>query len=240
MEDTLLQVNDLDAGYGAVQVLWGVDLRVDRGRVVCMIGPNGAGKTTLLNAVAGVLPATKGRILFRGQDITREPPHERVQRGLSLIPEQRQLWPRMSVEENLLLGAFPRGVRPRARANLEKYYAMFPRLKERRRQLAGTLSGGEQQMCAIARGLMAEPALLMLDEPSLGLAPLLAEEIFRYVRQIANQGVTILVAGQNAWYGLQISDYCYVVESGRIALHGPSELQKKNDYIRQAYLGATR
>ncbi len=239
MEEALLKVEDLDAAYGEVQVVWGLCLRVDRGRVVSIIGPNGAGKTTTLNVLAGVLPARKGRVFFRGQDITAEPPHERVRRQLTLIPEQRQLWPRMTVAENLLMGAFPRSVRPKARQNLEKIYAMFPRLKERRRQPAGTLSGGEQQMCAIGRGLMAEPQLLMLDEPSLGLAPLLVEEIFRYVRQIAGQGVTILLAGQNASQALQFSDYSYLMEAGRIVLQGASETLQKNDHVRHAYLGTS-
>jgi branched-chain amino acid transport system ATP-binding protein len=239
MEEALLKVDALNAGYGSIQVLWGIHLQVNCGQVVSLIGPNGAGKTTTLNAVVGVLPASKGRIFFRGQEITAEPPHKRVERQLSLIPEQRQLWPRMSVEENLLMGAFPANARRRARDNLEKMYAMFPRLKERRKQLAGTLSGGEQQMCAIGRGLMAEPQLLLLDEPSLGLAPLLVEEIFRFIRQIAGQGLTILIAGQIASYALQISDYCYVMESGHIVLEGPSERLRADDHVRQAYLGCS-
>ena len=239
MAEALLKAEDLDAGYGLVQVLWGIHLQVEKGQVVGLIGPNGAGKSTTLNVLAGVLPARRGRILFRGQDITAEPPHERIQRQLSLIPEQRQLWPRMSVEENLLMGAFPRNVRPKARENLEKIYGMFPPLRERRRQLAGTLSGGEQQMCAIGRGLMAEPQLLMLDEPTLGLAPLIVDEIFRFIRQIADQGVTILLVGQNASQVLQVSDYCYVLETGRMVLEGPSSELRENEHVRRAYLGAS-
>ncbi len=239
MEEALLKVEDLDAAYGAVQVVWGISLRVNQGQVVSLIGPNGAGKTTTLNVLAGLLPPKKGRVLFRGHDVTTESAHQRVRRQISLIPEQRQLWPKMTVEENLLMGAFPENVRPKAHQNLDKIYAMFPRLKERHRQLAGTLSGGEQQMCAIGRGLMAEPQLLMLDEPSLGLAPMLVEEVFRFVRQITGQGVTVLLAGQNAVYALQVSDYCYVMESGRIAMEGPSEKLQANDHVRQAYLGAS-
>ncbi len=234
----LLQVEGLEAAYGAVQVVWGVSLQVARGQVVSIIGPNGAGKTTTLNVIAGVLPAKKGRIVFAGQDITAQPPHERVERQISLIPEERHLWPRMTVEENLLMGAFPASFRSHAGENLARVYQMFPRLRERRSQLAGTLSGGEQQMCALGRGLMAKPELLMLDEPSLGLAPMLVEEVFRFVRQIAEQGLTILVAGQNANYALLVSDYCYVMETGRIALQGPSRELRANDHVRRAYLGA--
>ena len=238
MPDPLLHVEDLDVAYGAVQVVWDISLRVDPAAVVCLIGPNGAGKTTTLNVIAGVLVPLQGRITFLGEDITRLPAHERVRRQLCLIPEERQLWPRMSVEENLLLGAYPSNLRPHVRGRLDRIYAMFPRLKERRRQPAGTLSGGEQQMCAIGRGLMAEPRLLMLDEPSLGLAPMLVEEVFRLVRQIAEQGVTILLAAQNANYALLVSDYGYVMESGRLALEGPSAALRSDDHVRRAYLGA--
>jgi branched-chain amino acid transport system ATP-binding protein len=237
MAEALLKIEDLGAAYGAVQVVWGVALRVERGTVVSIIGANGAGKTTTLNVIAGTLPARGGKVFFRGKEITSKPPHERVELRLCLIPEQRQLWPRMTVEENLLLGAFPRSLRAKSQENIEKIYGMFPRLKERRKQYAGTLSGGEQQMCAIGRGLMAEPVLLLLDEPSLGLAPILVEEVFRYVRKIADQGVTILYAGQNADYALAISDYCYVMETGRIALEGDSAKLRADDHVRAAYLG---
>jgi branched-chain amino acid transport system ATP-binding protein len=235
--EELLTIEDLSVAYGAVQVVWGVSLVVRSGSVVSIIGPNGAGKTTTLNVVAGVLPARRGRILFRGEDITTEAPHERVRRQLCLIPEGRQLWPRMTAEENLLLGAYPGPLRSQARQNLDRVYAMFPRLKERRRQAAGTLSGGEQQMCAIGRGLMANPLLLMLDEPSLGLAPVLVEEVFALIREIAKQGVTILLAAQNANYALAISQYGYVMEAGRMALEGSSDALRANDHVRRAYLG---
>ncbi len=238
MPDPLLQVENLDVAYGAVQVVWDISLGVNPGAVVCLIGPNGAGKTTTLNVIAGVRAPCKGKITFRGEDVTRQPSHERVRRRLCLIPEERQLWPRMSVEENLLLGAYPGNVRSNARETIQKIYAMFPILKDRRHQAAGTLSGGEQQMCAIGRGLMAEPLLLMLDEPSLGLAPMLVEEVFRLVRQIAAEGVTILLAAQNANYALQVSDYGYVMESGRLVLEGASVALRSNDHVRRAYLGA--
>jgi branched-chain amino acid transport system ATP-binding protein len=237
MPDNLLQVEQLHAGYGAIRVVWGVSLSVQQRQVVSLIGPNGAGKTTTLNVIAGLLPAISGKIIFQGADITAKPSYERVRQRLCLIPEGRQLWPRMTVEENLLMGAYPASLRRGAHAALEKIYEMFPRLKERRRQPAGTLSGGEQQMCAIGRGLMAEPVLLLLDEPSLGLAPMLVEEVFRYVRKIADQGVTILFAGQHASYALGISDYCYVMETGRIALEGSSATLKADDHVRAAYLG---
>jgi branched-chain amino acid transport system ATP-binding protein len=236
--DPLLQVENLDVAYGAVQVVWDLSLRVDPGAVVCLIGPNGAGKSTTLNVLAGVLAPLGGRVTFLGEDITRMPAHERVRRQLCLIPEERQLWPRMGVEENLLMGAYPSNLRPFIHKRLAKIYAMFPRLAERRRQAAGTLSGGEQQMCAIGRGLMAEPTLLMLDEPSIGLAPMLVEEVFRLVSQISQQGVTILLSAQNANYALQVSDYGYVMESGRLALEGPSPALRSNDHVRRAYLGA--
>ena len=237
MDAPLLQVENLQAAYGAVQVVWDISLEVGSGKVVSIIGPNGAGKTTALKVLAGVLPPKSGTITFRGDDITFEPAHQRVRRRLVLVPEERQLWPRMTVEENLLMGAFPAPLRPKAAQNLAKIYEMFPRLRERRRQPAGTLSGGEQQMCAVGRGLMAEPLLLMLDEPTLGLAPMLVEEVFRFIENIASQGVTILLAGQNVSYALEISDYCYVMETGRIALQGESKDLLANDHVRRAYLG---
>ena len=238
-QDHLLEVENLDVAYGAIQVVWGLSLGVRRREVVSLIGPNGAGKTTTLKALAGLLPARKGKIRFDSQDVTSEPPHRRVRHHLSLVPEGRQLWPRMTVEENLLMGAFPPNVRPKANHNLERIYELFPRLKERYKQLCGTLSGGEQQMCAIGRGLMAEPLLLLLDEPSLGLAPIMVDQVFELISRIAGEGVTILVAAQNANYALQISHYTYVMEWGRILLEGPSEELRASDHVRKAYLGTT-
>jgi branched-chain amino acid transport system ATP-binding protein len=237
-EKRLLEVESLDVAYGAIQVVWGVSLSVRRGEVVCLIGPNGAGKTTTLKAVAGLLPARKGKIGFEQHVVTSEPPHRRVRHHLALVPEGRQLWPRMSVEENLLMGAFQRGLRAKAHDKLDHIFQQFPRLKERRRQLCGTLSGGEQQMCAIGRGLMAEPLLLMLDEPSLGLAPIMVDQVFELIQKIAAEGVTILLAAQNANYALQISNYTYVMEWGKILLEGPSEELRASDHVRRAYLGA--
>ncbi|HUK51745.1 MAG TPA: ABC transporter ATP-binding protein [Candidatus Binatia bacterium] len=238
MED-LLKLENLEVAYGPIQVVWGINLVVPRGSVVCLIGPNGAGKTTTLNAVTGVLPAKRGRMLLQGVDVTKDRVHRRIRRRLALIPEGRHLWPRMTVEENLLMGAFPGAFRKKSRDSLEGVYAMFPRLRERRHQHAGTLSGGEQQMCAIGRGMMADPLLLMLDEPSLGLAPRLVDEVFALIGTIAQQGVTILLAAQNANYALAVSHYGYVMESGKIALEGPSQQLRADDHVRQAYLGAS-
>jgi branched-chain amino acid transport system ATP-binding protein len=235
--DNLLVAENLQVSYGATQVLWGVSFAVARGKVTCIIGSNGAGKTTALNTVAGVLPAKSGRLQFNNDDITSFSARERVQHHISLVPEGRHLWPGMSVEENLLMGCFLRQFRAQAQAGLARVYELFPRLKERRHQMAGTLSGGEQQMCAIGRGLMSEPQLLMLDEPSLGLAPKLVDEIFEFITNIARQGVTILLVGQNVNYTLQISHYGYVMETGRITLEGPTEMLMNNEFVRRAYLG---
>jgi branched-chain amino acid transport system ATP-binding protein len=237
--DKLLVAESLEVSYGSTQVLWGVSFSVARGKVTCIIGSNGAGKTTSLNTVAGVLRAKKGRLLLNGDDITSYSARNRVRRHISLVPEGRQLWPGMSVEENLLMGCFLPQFRSRAHPGLEKIYGLFPRLKERRRQMTGTLSGGEQQMCAIGRGLMSEPQLLMLDEPSLGLAPKLVDEIFEFIANISRQGVTILLVGQNVNYTLQISHYGYVMETGRITLEGPTEMLMNNEFVRRAYLGIT-
>jgi branched-chain amino acid transport system ATP-binding protein len=230
----LLEVEHLDVAYGVIQVVWDLSLSVNRGHVVSIIGPNGAGKTTTLRALAGLMPARKGRIVFDGQEVTREPAHERVRRHLCLIPEGRQLWPRMTVEENLLMGAFSPPLRKKAHQNLARIYQMFPRLEERRKQACGTLSGGEQQMCAIGRGLMAEPLLLLLDEPSLGLAPILVEQVFQMIRRIAAEGVTILLAAQNANEALQVSRYTYVMETGRVALEGRSDELRASDHVRRS------
>jgi branched-chain amino acid transport system ATP-binding protein len=235
--DQLLIAQDLEVSYGVTQVLWGISFTVAKGKVTCIIGSNGAGKTTALNTIAGVLPVKKGKILLNGADITVLPTRSRVKRHLSLVPEGRQLWPGMSVEENLLMGCFLPALRSHAHSELAHVYELFPRLKERRHQMAGTLSGGEQQMCAIGRGLMSQPQLLMLDEPSLGLAPKLVDEIFEFITNIARHGVTILLVGQNVNYTLQVSHYGYVMETGRITLEGTSQMLMNNEFVRRAYLG---
>jgi branched-chain amino acid transport system ATP-binding protein len=236
---TLLRIENLEACYGAVQVLWGVSLTVNKEQVVCLIGSNGAGKSTTLNTVAGVLKAKGGKIFLKQEEITTQPPRERVKRRITLVPEGRQLWPKMSVEENLLMGAFPPNFRKTADSNLARIYEMFPRLKERRAQLAGTLSGGEQQMCAIGRGLMPDPELLMLDEPTLGLAPKAVDDIFEFVRNIRSKGVTVLLVAQNVNYALQFSEYAYLMETGKITLEGPGASLLSNQYVQEAYLGSS-
>ncbi len=237
--EPLLRVQELEVMYGSVQVLWGISLAVAKAQIVTIIGANGAGKSTTLNAIAGVLRPVHGQVYLRERDIAADPPHERVKLRMTLVPEGRQLWPKMSVEDNLLMGAFPAPFRRKADVNLARVYGMFPRLKERRHQLAGTLSGGEQQMCAIGRGLMAEPELLMLDEPSLGLAPKIVHDIFELVRNINAQGVAILLVAQNVDYALHVADYAYLMETGRITLEGPSADVLGNEYVREAYLGTS-
>ncbi len=236
--ELLLEVDSLEVAYGDVQVIWGISFTVARGEIVTLIGPNGAGKTTTLRAVSGLLTPRAGVIRFRGTGLVGLPAHEIVRRGVIQIPEGRKLWPRMSVEENLLLGAFAPQARNMARPRLERVYALFPGLKARRRQLAGTMSGGEQQMCAIGRGLMSEPELLMFDEPSLGLAPLLANELFARIVDIAREGITILLVEQKVAHALEIADRGHVLETGRTVLSGTGKELLENEYVQRSYLGA--
>jgi len=234
---TLLAMEDVRASYGDFQALFNITLEIRAGEIVTLIGANGAGKTTTLRVISGLLRSQHGQVRFEGQDISRLPPHEIVIRGVSHVPEGRQLFPHMSVEENLALGAYIARVRTKLKDAMEEQFDLFPRLKERRRQLAGTLSGGEQQMVAIARGLMAAPTLLLLDEPSLGLSPKIVEEVFAKIQQIGKSGVTVLIVEQNVVDGLSISDRGYVVENGGIALQGTSKELLGNQQIREAYLG---
>ena len=240
MSETLLDVTDLHAGYGRAEVLHGLNLKAAKGSVVTVIGPNGAGKSTLLNALMGVLPS-RGGIAYRGQPQALSTLEERVMSGISLVPETRALFGTMPVEDNLLLGAY-RQVRLGKKGGdaLERVYTLFPRLKERRLQLAGTLSGGERQMLAVGRALMAEPDLLMLDEPSLGLAPLVVKEIFRTIDGLRATGVTILLVEQNARAALEVADYGYVLEMGEIALEGEAASLAKDSRVIDTYLGAAR
>ena len=232
----ILNVSQLRAGYGAVEVLRGVDLTVNAGETVALLGSNGAGKTTLNGVLSGLVKARSGRVTFEGQDITGWHARKVVQAGLIHVPEGRKVFPNLSVLENLSLGAFTRG-RERRDANLEKIFGIFPRLRERVKQLAGTLSGGEQQMLAIGRGLMAEPQLLILDEPSLGLSPLLVEEMFTLIGQLKANGLAVLLVEQNVGQSLEIADRAYVMENGAIRFSGkPAELLA-SDTLRQAYLG---
>ena len=231
----MLSVENLEAGYGDVQVLWGISLHVEEREIVALLGSNGAGKTTTLRTISGLLKPMSGRITFDGVDITGRPAHEIVRLGISMVPEGRRLFPKMTVYENLRMGAYL--AKGDVRDRLETVYSLFPILRERRNQLAGTLSGGEQQMLAIARGLMSSPKLLMLDEPSLGLAPKIVQEVLSAVRQIREEGVTILLVEQNVQQALSIADRGYVIETGRIVLEGSGKELLQNDHVRTAYLG---
>lgn len=236
--DALLEVSGLHAGYGKAEVLGGLGLKAPKGGVVTVIGPNGAGKSTLLNALMGVLPA-RGSIRYDGHEVGRLGLEERVQRGIALVPETRALFASMPVEDNLRLGAFR--LRGGAQGgDLAQVYEIFPRLHERRHQLAGTLSGGERQMLAIGRALMGRPQLLMLDEPSLGLAPLIVKEIFRIIERLRETGVTILLVEQNARAALAVADHAYVLETGEIALQGPAAQLANDARVVETYLGAKR
>ena len=239
--ELLLNVTDLHAGYGRAEVLHGLNLKAKIGSVVTVIGPNGAGKSTLLNALMGVLPA-RGNIEYQGRSVALNTLEERVMQGIALVPETRALFGTMPVEDNLLLGAY-RQVRLGQKNSLpalDNVYRLFPRLKERRAQLAGTLSGGERQMLAVGRALMSQPALLMLDEPSLGLAPLVVREIFRIIDSLRSTGVTILLVEQNARAALEVADYAYVLEMGEIALEGPARELAQDTRVIDTYLGAAR
>jgi branched-chain amino acid transport system ATP-binding protein len=234
---TLLAIHQLQAGYGDFQALFNITLRIAAGEIVTLIGANGAGKTTTLRAVSGLLRPRAGSLQFNGREIRRVPAYQIVALGISHVPEGRQLFPHMTVEENLALGAYIARARPRLKQKIEEQFELFPRLKERRRQLAGTLSGGEQQMVAIARGLMAEPTLLLLDEPSLGLAPNIVEEVFAKVQKIRDSGVTVLIVEQNVVDSLSISNRGYVVENGVITMEGSPQELLGNERVRTAYLG---
>ncbi len=233
----MLRVEGLQVSYGRIAALWGVSFDVGRGELVALVGANGAGKTTTLKAISGLLRASAGSVRLEGEPLERRSTVEIVERGVVHVPEGRKLFPEMTVLDNLLLGGFSRAARPHQRARLEEVFAVFPRLRERRRQLAGTLSGGEQQMVAIGRGLMAGPKLLMLDEPSLGLAPVMVEEMFRVIGEINRAGVTVLLVEQNTEHALAIAHRAFVLESGRVALAGTGAELLANEQVRQAYLG---
>ena len=232
-----LSVENLHVFYGDVQALWGISFEVREGELVTLLGSNGAGKTTTLRAISGIVVPAEGRIEFKGREISRLLPHEIVARGIGHIPEGRRLWPGMTVIENLELGAYPGGARREMRQSLEGVLALFPQLAERTRQLAGTLSGGEQQMLAIGRALMGRPKLLMLDEPSLGLAPLMVAELFRVVREINAQGVSVLLVEQNVHQALEIAHRAYILETGRIVREGPARDLLADPAVKEAYLG---
>jgi branched-chain amino acid transport system ATP-binding protein len=235
----VLELDEVHTYYGNIQALKGISLRVEEGEIVTLIGANGAGKTTTLRSINGLNRPRHGRIRFESRDITQRAPHEIVKRGISQSPEGRRLFPRMTVSENLEMGAFQRLDRAGMRDDLERVYELFPRLAERRSQKAGTLSGGEQQMCAIGRALMASPKLLMLDEPSMGLAPIFVDRIFETIVEINSRGTPILLVEQNALMALEVANRGYVLETGTVVLEGKASELKTNEQVRKTYLGET-
>lgn len=233
----LLEVRGLNAGYGLAQALWEVELEVDKGEVVAIVGPNGAGKTTLISCLAGILDPWAGRVLFDGREITHAPAHVRAELGIGLVPEGRRVFSQMSVEDNLLMGAYNRRARDGRWEALEEVYERFPRLAERRHQPAGTLSGGEAQMLAIGRALMGRPSLVLFDEPSLGLAPVIVESMFEIIREISREGVTILIVEQNVVDALELATKGYVLEEGRIVQQGETGRLLDDPHLQRAYFG---
>ena len=233
----MLNIDGLEGGYGPIQILWGVSLHIDAGEIVTLLGANGAGKTTLIRTISGELPALAGHLRFLNDDIRGAKPHRIVDSGLVQIPEGRQVWGALSIEDNLDLGAYSKHARPHARSSKEWVFSLFPILAERRRSLARNLSGGQQQMLAIGRALMSRPKLLMLDEPSLGLAPQIVEDMFETLIRINEEGITVLLVEQNVDFALRIADRAYILEHGHITQDGVAEELRNSDEIRTAYLG---
>jgi branched-chain amino acid transport system ATP-binding protein len=233
----MLQITSLDAGYGSFQALFDVSLEVKAGEAVAVIGPNGAGKTTLMRVISGLIRPTRGMIAMEGADLLATPAHRIVALGIAHVPENRRLFPRMTVEDNLRMGAFMAAARPKFAARLDFVFDLFPRLRERRRQFAGTLSGGEQQMCAIARALMSEPKLLLLDEPSAGLAPVIVQQVFALVERLRANGLTVLIVEQNVRQVLAVADRAYLLEAGTIRAAGQAAELLDSETIHAAYLG---
>lgn len=233
----MLEIKDLCAGYGPMRVLSDVSISINKGEFVTILGPNGAGKTTLLRCITGLLKVEKGIIRFKGEIINSLPPNKIAEKGVILVPEGRRLFPKLTVLENLQMGAYSKKARKREKETLEEVFRLFPRLKERKKQKAGTLSGGEQQMLAIGRALMSLPELLLLDEPSLGLAPMVVSELFKTLEVLRERQLTVLLVEQNAYRALQLANRAYILENGKIILEGPSEKLLNNDSVRKAYLG---
>jgi len=233
----ILEAQAISASYGDTRVLWDLSFSMEKGQLVALLGANGAGKTTTLKTICGLVRPTAGTIRYDGQVISGKPVHQVADMGITLVPEGRQLFPKMTVEENLLAGSYLKKAKGRRKENFERVYAVFPRLAERRTQMAETLSGGEQQMVAIGRALMQAPELIMLDEPSLGLSPLLVEEVFRVIRTLHRQGLTIFLVEQNVRQTMKIADYCYVMETGRIVQEGSGKDLESDPKVREAYLG---
>ena len=234
---SILEVRELASGYGEVQILWGASLNLQPGKLTCLVGANGAGKTTLLRTVMGQLRPWGGSVWLEGTDVSRLPAHTKADLGLVLVPEGRQLFTNMSVYDNLEMGATNRRARGKLRQNLHRVFEMFPRLQERRNQNAGTLSGGEQQMLAVARGIMADPNVLLIDELSLGLAPLIVLQLFKTLKELRELNITILLVEQNVQMALTVSDYGYVLAEGKVTLEGPAAQLAKDEHVRAAYLG---
>jgi branched-chain amino acid transport system ATP-binding protein len=237
VKSPLLELKGLQVAYGGIQAVKGIDLAVTQGELVCLIGANGAGKTTTLKGITGLQPIKSGKIHYAGEDITGRPAFQLVRKGLSMVPEGRGVFGALTIEENLAMGAYARDDRAAIRDDVERVFGLFPRLKERRKQTAGTLSGGEQQMLAMGRALMSRPKLLLLDEPSMGLAPLMVQKVFETVLAVSREGVTILLIEQNAKLALEVSGRGYVMESGEITLHGDAKQLLSNPKVRAAYLG---
>ena len=233
----MLSIQSLHVSYGAIHALKGISISLSEGEIVALIGANGAGKSTTLNAISGILKPDSGQVIFDNEEITQATTVEIVQKGIIQVPEGRKIFARMTVKENLEMGGYSLSNKDKLRENISRVFEIFPRLKERRKQLGGTLSGGEQQMLAMGRGLMADPRLLLLDEPSMGLAPLLVEQIFTTIARIKNEGVSILLVEQNAQMALAISDHAYVLETGKVVLEGSSDSLMENKMVKQAYLG---
>ncbi len=233
----LLKVTDLEVNYGVIKAIKGISFEVEEGEIIALIGANGAGKTTILNTITGLVPAKNGTVEFDGKNITKTPAHKIVHMGMAHVPEGRRIFQNLTVYDNLKLGAYTRGDKKEFQENIERVYASFPRLEERKNQIAGTLSGGEQQMLAIGRGLMSSPKLMLLDEPSMGLSPILVTEIFEIIQRINKNGTTVLLVEQNAKKSLSISDRAYVLETGNITLTDTSENLMNNDSVKKAYRG---
>jgi branched-chain amino acid transport system ATP-binding protein len=235
--EALLEVDGLEAGYGEIQVLWGVSLRVPKGQLTAIVGANGVGKTTTLRAITGLVRPLGGSVRLAGMDVTGQSTHARAAHGLVMVPEGRQLFPDMTIAENLEMGAFAGRAHRHRSANLDKVFTLFPRLKERRKQRANTLSGGEQQMLAVGRGLMGEPRVLLIDEVSLGLSPLMTQQLFSTLKSLKGDGTTMLLVEQNVHLSLALCDYAYVLAEGRVFIEGPARQVAENPDIKAAYLG---
>lgn len=236
-KNKILEVKGLEAGYNGMSVLHGINFEVEKGEILAILGSNGVGKSTTLRAITGVIKPMAGKVIYKGQDITGMPSHKLVSMGVSMVPEGRMLFSGMTVEDNLIMGAYLEKDKAKIHERLKNVYKMFPRVEERKKQIAGTLSGGEQQMVAIARGLMSDPELLILDEPSLGLMPKLVQEIFEFVKEIAASGITVIIVEQNANDTLAMCDYAFVVQNGEVVIEGKGDDLLSNEEVQKAYLG---